>query len=386
MELMLLLTYAAIACVIFKIFRIPLNSFTVPTAILGAVFMIGGLIIVMNYHHPFTNVARTVTVTTPIVPLVNGRVIEVPITPNTPLKQGDVLFKIDPTPYQAEVDEQEANLAQAKKAVKILQQEFAETQAEVENERAERDRAKDRYDRLATANENARTEGRALPFPEARVVEARETYEAAEANLRVATADSQSARLRLDSEIGGVNTVIAQAKARLSAAKFDLEQTVMHAPTDGQVTQLLLRPGMIAVPMVLRPTMVFVHDEQTRLIGSFLQNSLKRIEPGNDAEVIFPSIPGRVFKGKVDFIQPVLAQGEIQATGALVGFGDVSQGRVPVGILLDAGNRALSLPTGVSAEVAVYNDDTFLIHEISLLRRILLRMTSWTHYVFGPIH
>ena len=104
METLMILTYTAFCYAVFKLFKIPLNKWTVPTAVLGGVIMIGTVILLMNYNHPYTKVARTAVVTTPIVPLVRGRVTEVPVTPNVPLKEGDVLFKMDPTPLKTGYD------------------------------------------------------------------------------------------------------------------------------------------------------------------------------------------------------------------------------------------------------------------------------------------
>jgi len=98
MELLLMLTYAAICVAIFKIFRIPVNKWTLPTAVLGGIFLIGFILLVMNYNHPFSANARIYFATTPIMPNVKGRVIEVPVKANDALKQGDVLFRIDPNP------------------------------------------------------------------------------------------------------------------------------------------------------------------------------------------------------------------------------------------------------------------------------------------------
>ncbi len=58
MDLLLILTYTAICVGIFKIFKIPLNKWTVPTAVLGGVFIIGALIVLMNYNHPYSELAR----------------------------------------------------------------------------------------------------------------------------------------------------------------------------------------------------------------------------------------------------------------------------------------------------------------------------------------
>ena len=77
MDLLLILTYTAVCVAIFKIFRIPLNKWTVPTAALGGIIIIGALIILMNYNHPYSEMARNYYISTPIVPLVKGRVIEV---------------------------------------------------------------------------------------------------------------------------------------------------------------------------------------------------------------------------------------------------------------------------------------------------------------------
>ena len=66
------------------------------------------LLLIMNYNHPFTTNARIYFPVTPILPTVKGRVVEVPVQANTPLKEGDVLFRVDPKPFQYVVDEKES--------------------------------------------------------------------------------------------------------------------------------------------------------------------------------------------------------------------------------------------------------------------------------------
>ena len=82
METLLLLTYTAICIFIFKVFKVPLNKWTVPTAALGGAVLIGSLVLVMNYNHPYSYMARELFVTTPIVPAVGGIVISVDVEPN----------------------------------------------------------------------------------------------------------------------------------------------------------------------------------------------------------------------------------------------------------------------------------------------------------------
>ena len=120
MELLLILTYVSICYVIFRIFRIPVNQWSLATATLGGIVGIFLLLLIMSYNHPFSSNTRIYYSVTPILPGVKGRVIEVPVDTNTELKEGDVLFRIDPKPFQYIVDEKKAALAEAEQKVDEL--------------------------------------------------------------------------------------------------------------------------------------------------------------------------------------------------------------------------------------------------------------------------
>ena len=360
MELLLMLTYAAVCVAIFKIFRIPVNKWTLPTAALGGLFLIGFILLVMNYNHPFTDNARVYFATTPIMPDVKGRVIEVPVTANASLKQGDILFRVDPAPYQFEVEKRCAALAEAEQNVAQLKAGYDSAQASVDEATAQRDRAKDSYGRYRQGNENARAGGRALPFSEAEVENRRTTYLAAESALQAAVAKAEQARVTYQSQIGGVHTSVARLRADLQDAEYDLERTTVRAPGPGFVTQLALRPGMYVIPAPLRPVMVFVHNDDRTLAAGFQQNALQRVRPGDEAEVAFDAVPGRVFKGKVLRVLDAIASGQFQATGSLH-----------------------NIPGGAAAQVALY---TPFWHHFAIIRRILLRMRSWENFIFLEGH
>lgn len=104
MDLLIILTYVAFAWAMFKIFKIPVNKWTIPTAALGGIFIVSGLILLMNYNHPYTFKAQKAVISIPVVPQVTGVVIEVTDKKNTLIKKGEVLFRLDPTRYQARVD------------------------------------------------------------------------------------------------------------------------------------------------------------------------------------------------------------------------------------------------------------------------------------------
>ena len=70
------------------------------------------LILLLNIGAPSSADVRVINYSVQIVPRVTGRVIEVPIEPNRPIKKGDVLFRIDPQPFQIKVRAAQANVEQ----------------------------------------------------------------------------------------------------------------------------------------------------------------------------------------------------------------------------------------------------------------------------------
>ena len=377
MEILLILTYSAICVAVFKIFRIPVNKWTLPTAALGGIFLIAGILLVMNYNHPFTKNARIYFATTPIMPNVKGRVIEVPVEPNAPLKQGDVLFKIDPQPYQYVVDQKKAQLAEAEQNVKQLKAAFDQALANVEKVNVQVKLAQEEYDRQQQLFEKKVVAQAALDI-------ATRNIDAAKQGLAAAQAAAENARLAYESEIGGVNTTVARLQAELSDAEFNLEQTVTRAPGPGYVTQMALRPGMYVIPAPLRPAMVFVHKDDQELAAGFQQNALQRVRAGDEAEIAFDGLPGRILKGKVKYLLDAIATGQLQATGGLQDMGaDVPGGRAVAVIDITDDTSSYNLPGGSAAQVALY---TPYAHHFAIIRRILLRMRSWENYVFLEGH
>lgn len=101
----LIIVYSMLMWIVFKVFRVPVNKWTGTTAVLGGVISIGFLMLMMGMYHPFTKEARIYSLTTPVLPTVKGRVIEVNVKTGDRVKQGDLLFRIDPEPFQNTVDQ-----------------------------------------------------------------------------------------------------------------------------------------------------------------------------------------------------------------------------------------------------------------------------------------
>ncbi len=372
MEILLLLTYAAICICIFKLFKIPLNKWTIPTAVLGGVVIIGALVFAMNYNHPHSKSAVRGFISTPIVPNVRGLVIDVPVEANVPIKKDTVLFKIDPEPYQFKVNQMQAALDLAKAQVDQMTQLVAQSQAAVERATSERDRTKQSFERFSkTAASGAVSANE--------VENKRQIYLGAEASLDEAKANLAIHQLERDSQ---VHNVIPEHQAALSKAQFNLDSTIVCAPSDGYVTQIKVRPGMMAVSMPLKPTMVFIPNQKHFVVASFRQNALQRLKPGYQAEIMFPSIPGKVFTAEVSQMFPALGEGEFQASGTLMETAEYAKnkrGLVPVMLAITDDMSEYTLPDGIFAEVAVYSEH---LEHVALLRKILLRMKSWENYIY----
>ncbi|MCL1058516.1 HlyD family secretion protein [Shewanella gelidimarina] len=378
MDLLLVLTYTAICIAIFKIFKIPLTKWTVPTAILGGIFIVGALILLMNYNHPYTPYGKEMFVTTPINPLVRGVVVSVEVEANTPIKKGDVLFKLDPTGYAAIVKQKRAALVAAELEVPQLEASWEMAKAAVVRATADRDRSKSAYARY----EKGRKRGGAnSPFTELELDNKRQLYLASEAQLTASNAEALRVRLAFESNVDGVNTKVAAIQGELEKAQFDLDQTVVRAPADGIVTQLALRPGIVAVPMPLRSLLSFIPDDDRIFAGSFWQNSLLRLQEGDEAEVILDGAPGVVFKGKVAQILPAMAEGEIQSGGRLITSNIMTvRGRAIVVIELEDQDEVIKrFPAGVSGHIAIYTEH---FAHVAIMRKVLLRMQGWLNYLF----
>ncbi|CAI1015938.1 TPA: HlyD family secretion protein [Serratia fonticola] len=375
MDLLIILTYVALAYGIFKIFKIPVNKWTVPTAALGGVVLVGALILLMNYNHPYTFQAQKAVVSIPITPQVTGIVSEVTGKQNTFIKKGDVLFKIEPTRYQARVDRLQADLMTAIHSIQVLQGQLDEAVAHTSGIIAERDRLYKDYQRYVKGSR-----AKVNPFSESDIDNARQNFLAQDALVKSSLAEQAQIKSQLNSVVNGEQSQIVSLRAQLTEAKYNLEQTVVRAPSDGYVTQVLIRPGTYAAALPLRPVMVFIPQQKRQIIAQFRQNSLLRLKSGDQAEIVFNALPGQVFQGRLTSILPVVPSGTYQAQGTLQSLSMIpgSDGVLAV-IELEPNADVDALPDGIFAQVAVYSDH---FTHVSVMRKVLLRMTSWMHYLY----
>src|SRR5262245_34924073 len=142
-----------------KLKIVPLNVYTIFTAMAGGVIILVVLYILLSVFHPVSHDGRMYVAVVQIVPNVRGTVIEVPVKANQSLKQRDVLFKIDPRPYQTEVDRLQGLLKAKNRDFAQLADELGAAEAATRQARANLTVSESKFDRqLREAHEQAKAQ------------------------------------------------------------------------------------------------------------------------------------------------------------------------------------------------------------------------------------
>src|SRR5215467_8483777 len=324
MEIILLGIYGFFVWLIFFKFKwLPWNFTTQFITITLPIVGMMVLFLLLNISAPATDDVRAQNYVIPIVARVSGQITEVPIEPNRPIKKGDVLFKIDPVPFEAAKKAAEATLQGAKDQLNNATNKKASLTPRI-------DLAKKRVEQFTA-------------------------LAATGAGKRADLEQAQSDLANLQSEFLAADATESQAKAQISKsendlinAKFDLDGTTYLAPANGRVTNLALRPGVRATTVAANAVMSFIEEDDPWILAFYHQNELRYVEPGNEAEIYLETYPGRIIKCKVDSILWATAQGQMPISGWLgttAGLGMLSD-RIAVRLLVEPGDKNLFLAAG----------------------------------------
>jgi len=284
--------------------------------VLGAVIT-GAAVWHINYQNPRTNDAMVRANIVGIAPEVSGRIVELHVEDNQYVKQGDLLYVIDPRPYQARLDKAKAELLLAEKdvdsrrassgsaeiAIERLEHQRAAADAEVKRIEAEDEYLHNYLERLEPLADKQYVTTDQLK-------QARSRYAASRAELADAKAKELSARSAIEeaksdsrravsliAQVGDVNARIEAARAMVSAAELDLEYCYVRAPFNAYVTNLNTREGEYAKAGA--QMFALVDDRHWYVIADFKETYLKSIKPGQAAEVFLVGYPGKRYRGVV---------------------------------------------------------------------------------------
>ena len=311
-----------------KLFKESVRNISIFVGI--GVVLIGAIVYAWWTFAPTTVDGRAFQYVIPIVPNVAGQVVEVPVQGTQVVNKDDVLFRIDPTPYQFSVDQLKASIEQA---------EAQKTLAEIEVKRA--------------------------------------------TGLVKASAGPQSQLDQWNAQLASTEASIASLNAQLGNAQWRLDETVVRAPYRGYVANLQLRPGNYVTTMPVASSMSFVSSEEHWVLASFSQSAIRYINNGDEVEMVFSSIPGKVSTGKIKRIVRVSGAAQMSASSQIPTMtGQPENARWAVIIEFDDEAEAESMPQSAEASIiAVYTKKGKPVHIIS---KVVMRMNAWMGYLTSP--
>jgi multidrug resistance efflux pump len=406
MEAILLGIYAFFVWLIFIKFKwLPWNTQSQVIVVIIPIVGITALILTLNVVAPSSADVRVIKYVVQVVPQVRGRVIEVPVTGNDYVKKGDVLFKIDPTPYrntvkqlegklaanQAALNEALAGLSQAGASVGEMREAVNSAAGQAGAIHANLELARKRVAQYRELVKTGAGDRFGLEKWEANVLEL-------EGQLVAATASESQAKLKLSARSGGDQAAVATAKAKVATAKaqaaatqadldnarWELSQTVTVAPANGWVMNLQLRPGSMVVGVPLAPALTFVEDNY-QVIALFHQNELHQVQTGDAAELALNTLPGQIIKARVNSIVWGQGQGQLPVSGVLPQTGAAPQfpNRFAVKLDIEPKDKSIFLAAGAAGDAAIYTQRVKAIH---ILRMVILRVGSYTNYLIPKLH
>ena len=347
----------------------------------GLVVLIAVLAVLFKYWdyvvNPWTRDGQVRAKVVQITPRVSGRIVKLAVKDNQYVREGDLLFQIDPRTYKATLDQatarydktkdnyfaQEKNVEAAKANVEVMRTrviqakiKIKELDAEIEKNTAEFERQKELLPERATSQKSVDRARANYEVSVQQKVGARENILEAEANLAKAEADFSEAKASLGA-LGDANANIREARAAVEEAQLNLEFTTVTAPADGYVTNLNLWSGSQAVTN--SPALAFIDVNSFWIHGFFKETSIEHMRKGDQAVVTLMSYPDSPIDGHVDSLGWGIAQQD-GSTGADL-LPNVSPTfewirlaqRVPVRIHLDNIPEEIELRVGTTASVLV---------------------------------
>lgn len=330
MIVILALIYGSFYFLVFGKGIVEKNARNISIFIGVGIVLVGAIVFTWWTVAPTTKDGRVYQHVQQIIPNVAGPVIDIPAQPLVPMKKGDVLFRIDPVPFQANLDQIKASIRQAEAQRKL---------AEIQTERAEK------------------------------LVK---TAAASQADLDKWTAERDVAIAS-----------IAALSAQLQNAQWQLDQTVIYAPNDGYVVNLQVQEGYRVVTGPFKPAMTYVLTDFGEVLASLSQSSARKVKPGDAAELVFSARPGEVFSGKVQAIIHATGEAQLGPTGEIpIMTGAPIQGRRAVRIALDDPSVLREVGQGGQSFVGIFTDSGKSVH---IITKVVVRMQAWLGFLTNPV-
>lgn len=287
------------------------------------------------------------------------------------VKQGKVLFVIDPKPFAYK-------LAIAKNALQITKEKVENLTLQVQNmqkgiaaKQAAFNKIKQDYERFLKLYQDNVVSLQKLQH-------SYDDMQVKRADLQQSIIEMKAAKQSLGKFVDGVNVHVREARAQLKLAQFYFDKTNMRAPTNGFVENLYLHKGAYVSPGDTKIPFILAN---TWWVESLVrENGLSTIRMGRPALVVLDLYPGHVFHGRVTSIGHGVEVSAIKPSGNLPEYNSDStwfqtQQLFPFGVSLSPNElKSLTLRVGSSASVVVLKPDSSLWNGIA---HVVMRLKSW---------
>ena len=286
---------------------------------------------------------------------VSGIVSDVRVHEGQTVRQGDVLFRIDPEQFKIALDNAKAQLAQTALNLESMKQDYQRMLSDAGSQAAQVELAQKTYDRTSDLIKKGVASAQA--FDQAR--------SALDAALKQQQSLREQAKVLLAKLGGDPNFIVnqhptyLQAKAQVDEAQRQLDHTVIRAPFNGIVTQVdQLQPGIYLVASTAALTntgaVALVATDDIWVEANFKETDLTWVKSGDNVEISVDTYPQKSWTGKVKSIAP--ASGAefsiLPAQNTSGNWVKVVQ-RIPVRIAVERKDNDPPLRSGMSTYVTI---------------------------------
>ncbi len=327
-------------------------------ALIGGALLAIVLLVTLRETTPQTDHAAVSATIVPVSSNVPGHVAEVFIEDNVLVEAGELLFRIDPEPYELRVAQARAMLRTAEAELDTGGRLLAAQQANAEIAGRQIDRARNHVELTRQTLERLES---LLPrgmVTAQQVDDARTIHEDALISLDESLSQQQAAQMM----IGTLDAPQAQldlARASLALAERELRNTEVRAPISGRITGLDLGVGTYVVTGIAQFSLIDSAD--WKVTALFRETELPRIRVDAPVDVFVMSAPNRRLRGRVESLgYGVRTTDEISILGLPIVDSSIDWVRVaqrfPVTIRLEDPPEEL-MRVGASASVIIHSAD-----------------------------